>query len=193
MGIQMVGIFRLVCSLILIIFALSCSGGNSASDLDKSEDELDELRYLVNKYCPEAVDEQDSYKKILIFRDHIHWVNDVRNYGATVPFKAKYYEQTIRGIKGNFCKGVSILLAAFLEAYGYTWQHVELWSNNYNEDGVPITHSVLNIWINGNWELHDTTYNCLVLDNLEMDHQGFSVKNHMTILIWKSTNPILMN
>lgn len=55
---------------------------------------------------------------------------------------------------------MSIHLAAFLQAYGYRFRHVELWAGYETIAGIPVTHSILEIWTEDHWELHDTTFNC---------------------------------
>jgi hypothetical protein len=105
--------------------------------------------------------EEDTYQRIVMFRDHIHWVTPITRDPIPWPFQAERYQETVEGIKGNLCQGMSIHLAAFLQAYGYRFRHVELWMDKYTAEGIPISHSVLEVWVNGRWEIHDTTYNCV--------------------------------
>jgi hypothetical protein len=138
----------------------SCSTDTPSLAYDP-ELEMAKTRALMAEYRPDILEEPDSYMKILLFRDHIHWVNQVRAEPLSLPFLAQYYQETVEGARGNLCQGMSIHLAAFLQAYGYTWRHLELWAGYKRPSGVDVTHSVLEVWVEGRWELHDTTYNCV--------------------------------
>jgi hypothetical protein len=150
--------------LLSVLLCVSCGcDGNGGGGYDPSA-EMAQMRNLVQQYRPDIIGEPDPYQKIILFRDHIHWVTLVYSEPLVLPFLADYYKQTVEQERGNLCQGMSMHLAAFLQAFGYKFRHVELWTGE-TVNNVPVTHSVIEVFIRDKWEMHDTTSNCvLVLD-----------------------------
>lgn len=144
--------------LFLLLIIIGCGGGSSDGVFYDRETEMASMRNLVAQYRPDIL-EMEGYAQITAFRDHIHWVTLIRADPLYLPFYANVYKETVQGERGHSCQGMTINVCAFLQTYGYRFRMVELWTLDSTPTGVPITHSVFEVWIDDQWEMHDTTYN----------------------------------
>ena len=105
-------------------------------------------------------------------RDYISF-NVKREYNTmTVPLTPEVFSDAIEGRKGYVCGGLSFLFMASLESLDYKVRHIELWSNIKNEKGLYYNHSTIEVYLNEEWQLHDTRYN----RRFEKDDKPLSAK-----------------
>jgi hypothetical protein len=162
------------------LLLLNCSGSEESTY--DPEFEKAEFRALTVDYLP-ALEEMKPYDKIFEFRNFIHQVADIGNDPLYLPFEARYFRETVNKQRMLLCQGMTFHLAAYLESYGWTYRMLELWVGTQTQGGIPYTHSVLEVWIDDHWELHDTTYNCVFVWGGEvLDTQG--VKDLLDIGIY---------
>ena len=135
-----------------------CDDSGTRFTYDPAREMTDMYGYII-EYLPEIQDVDDPYEKLVMLRDLVYQNTKREAWGVALPLEADVFRDCMEGERGTACQGMSFLFAGCLQVFGYDFRLVGLWSGEFTDEGIEYSHSVAEVLIDGEWEVHDAYFN----------------------------------